>query len=113
MKSPKHLSIDTAVWWESVANEYALEPHHVRLLTLACEAWDRCQQAREILDREGLTFTDRFNCPKTRPEVAVERDNRIAFARLVRELDLDIDGPPEAPRAPALRSNRGGSSHAS
>jgi phage terminase small subunit len=80
-----------------------LEPHHVRLLTLACEAWDRCQQARELLATEGLTFEDRFGQPRARPEVSIERDSRIGFARLVRELALDGEGPPEAPRPPGIR----------
>lgn len=105
--APTHLSDDAAAWWSRVNQEYALEPHHIRLLTLACEAWDRGQGAREILDAEGLTYLDRFGAPKTRPEVAVERDSRTAFARLLRELDLDLDGPTEAPRAPAILSNRG------
>lgn len=104
---PVHLSSDAAAWWRQVMAEYDLEPHHVRLLTLAAEAWQRGQQARAILDREGLTYLDRFDSPKARPEVAVERDSRISFARLLRELDLDMDGPSEAPRAPALPSNRG------
>lgn len=106
--APMHLSPDAAGWWLQVMAEYDLEPHHVRLLTLAAEAWQRGQQARAILDRDGLTYIDRFDAPKARPEVAVERDSRIAFARLLRELDLDLDGLPEAPRAPALRSNRSG-----
>ena len=54
-----------------------------------------------------MVYYDRFNAPKARPEVAIERDSRIAFARLVRELDLDLDDPTEAPRTPALKSNRG------
>jgi phage terminase small subunit len=78
----------------------------VRLLVLACQAWDRAEQAREILAREGLTFMDRFDCPHARPEVAVERDSRLAFARLVRELDLDISAPAEPSRPPGIRSNR-------
>ena len=99
-KPPSHLKPVTAKWWRSVTTDFDLEPHHLRLLTLAAEAWDRGQQAREVIDREGMTYTDRFGCPKPRPEVAIERDSRIGFARLLRELALDgVDGP-EAPRAP-------------
>lgn len=99
-KTPAHLRAATAKWWRSVNADFDLDPHHVRLLTLAAEAWDRGQQAREIIDSEGMTFVDRFGSPKPRPEVAIERDSRIGFARLLRELALDgVDGP-EAPRAP-------------
>ncbi|PVZ47915.1 P27 family phage terminase small subunit [Thalassobacter stenotrophicus] len=107
MQPPTHLSDDAADWWQHVQNDFALEAHHIRLLTLACEAWDRGAQARAILDAQGLTYLDRFGAPKARPEVNVERDSRIAFARLLRELDLDVDGPTEPPRAPAIPSNRG------
>lgn len=77
--------------------DYQLEPHHVRLLTLAAEAWDRTQEARQALDDNGLIFMDRHGSVKPRPEVAIERDSRIAFARLLRELDLDGE-PAPAPR---------------
>ncbi len=97
--APKHLKAATKRWWLSVVADYELEPHHLRLLTLAAESWDRCTQAREVLATEGLTFDDRFNQPKSRPEVAVERDCRLAFARLLRELSLD-DSTPETPRPP-------------
>jgi len=98
-KAPRHLSRATADWWRSVTRDYQLEPHHVRLLTLAAEAWDRCQQAREALDAYGLVFLDRHGGVKPRPEVAIERDNRVAFARLLRELDLDGEPLPD-PRPP-------------
>jgi phage terminase small subunit len=68
---------------------------------MAAESWDRCTEAREILKREGLTFDDRFGQPKARPEVAIERDSRIAFARLLRELSLDVSSPEEN-RPPAI-----------
>ena len=93
---PSHLRPDTRAWWESVQADYVLEPHHVRVLTLAAEAWDRCTQAREVIDREGLTYTDRFDAPKARPEIAIERDSRLAFARLIREINLDVDDAPES-----------------
>ena len=41
ISAPSHLRPDTAAWWASVAGDYALEPHHLRILTLAAEAWDR------------------------------------------------------------------------
>lgn len=95
-RPPKHLRPATAKWFEGVTDEFDLEPHHVRLLTLAAEAWDRGQAAREVIDRDGLTYVDRFGSPKARPEVGIERDSRIGFARLIRELALDVEGPTES-----------------
>ena len=105
-RAPEHLAPATGKWWRSVLDDYELEPHHVRLLTLAAEAWDRTATARAVLDAEGLTYQDRFDAPRARPEVAIERDSRTAFARLIRELDLDVEAPGEGRRAPGLRSNR-------
>ena len=105
-RAPAHLSEATRTWWSSVVDDYQLEPHHLRLLQLAGEAWDRSQQAREVLNEAGLTYTNRFGDPVLRPEAAVERDSRLAFARLIRELDLDVEAPNEGrTRPPGLRSN--------
>lgn len=102
-RPPGHLRAATRRWFAAVVSDYDLDPHHVRLLTLAAEAWDRGQAAREIIDRDGMTFTDRFGQPKARPEIAIERDSRIGFARLIRELGLDVEPPPEAPRMARTR----------
>lgn len=103
--APKHLRPTTKRWWREVLDEYDLEASDLRLLTLAGEAWDRGQQAREIVDRDGMTFLDRFGQPKPRPEIAIERDSRIGFARLLRELALDIGEPDSRP--PGLARNGG------
>jgi hypothetical protein len=50
---------------------------------------DRCQDAREVIAREGLTTATRDGGLKTHPACRVERDARLAFARLMRALDLD------------------------
>ena len=100
--APSHLRAATARWWQAVIDGYELEEHHIRLLTLAAESWDRTQQAREILAKQGLTFSDRFGQPRTRPEVAIERDSRLAFLRVLRELGLDVEEP-DSPRMPAVR----------
>ena len=99
---PKHLRPSTKQWWSSVVAEFELEPHHIRLLTLAAESWDRCVQAREALEQQGLTFTDKHGQPKARPEVVIERDSRIAFARLLRELALDVDPLASESRPPLI-----------
>ena len=101
-KPPRHLKPETAKWWAWVVEEFKLELHHIRLLTLAADAWDRCQQARQIIDKEGLTYEDRFDQPVSRPEVAIERDSRTAFARLLREVDLDVEPPRPVGRPPGL-----------
>ena len=102
--APEYLQQPTREWYARVMSDYALEDHHRKLLTLACEAHDRCTQARTALAEHGLTYTDRFGAPRSRPEVAIERDSRIAFARLLRELALDIEEP-ESPRPPVGRGN--------
>jgi P27 family predicted phage terminase small subunit len=105
--APAHLQPATAAWWRSVQRDYVLEPHHQKLLTLAAESWDRCTQAREAIAKDGLTVSTKDGGVKAHPAVGIERDSRLAFARLIRELDLDVDTPVETRRPPALRSNRG------
>jgi len=104
---PAYLSEEMQGWWRAVVENYDLDRHHFHLLEAACGAWDRMAEARAAISEHGLTYEDQNGCPKPRPEVTIEKDARIAFARLVRELDLD-DTPPPAPRGrpPGLRSNR-------
>jgi P27 family predicted phage terminase small subunit len=105
-RPPSHLSQSTRNWWRSCVKSYELEDHY-RLLQLAGESWDRCQQARATIDREGPTFTDDRGNKRVHPAVAIERDSRIAFARLLRELDLDVEPPANNRVGPVgLRSNR-------
>jgi P27 family predicted phage terminase small subunit len=91
---PRHLSSAMRKWWRSVARDFQLEPHQLHLLRLAAEAYDRAQGARIVLDKEGITYFDRFDQPKARPETTVERDARRDFAALVKAL-----GFPEPPVA--------------
>jgi P27 family predicted phage terminase small subunit len=98
---PRHLRAATRRWFAEVVGAYALEPHHVKVLVRACEALDRAEQAREALRQHGLTFNDKNGLPHPRPEIKIENDSVIRFARLLRELSLDIDPPAEA-RPPRL-----------
>jgi P27 family predicted phage terminase small subunit len=99
--APQHLSQPSQAWWLSIAEEFALESHHERLLTAACEAWDRCQQARLTVEAEGLTFVGRDSSIKPHPAVAIERDSRALFGRLIHQLGLDKVSEPNKPGRPA------------
>jgi P27 family predicted phage terminase small subunit len=99
---PLHLQPATKRWWKSIVETFDLESHHLRLLQAACESWDRMQAARAVLDEKGVTYQNRFGDPCARPEVAIERDAKVSFARLVRELNLDSAPGPDGPRPPAL-----------
>jgi phage terminase small subunit len=94
LKAPEHLSKEAKAWWNVVHAEFNLSPHHAKLLQAACECWDRLTAARQVLDSLGPVYDDRWGCPHPRPEVGIERDCRIAFVRLVRELNLDGSVPP-------------------
>ncbi|HEY6222938.1 MAG TPA: hypothetical protein VIW26_04090, partial [Gemmatimonadales bacterium] len=61
--APAHLEAPTAAWWVSVVTTWELDEHHVRLLTLAAETFDRAVEARKVLARKGLVFRDRFGQP--------------------------------------------------
>jgi phage terminase small subunit len=102
---PAHLSPAMQAWWRQVMTDYELEPHHARLLELACDSYDRLVEARTTIRAEGLTKGSRRH-----PAVAIELDSRLQFARLLRELDLDAPAPRPEPdggwRPPSLRSNR-------
>ena len=87
-KNPEHLSKHAKDFWRWALYEYQLNRDELQLLLMACEAMDRCIQARKRLAKQGLTYNDRFGQPKSRPEVAIERDSRLAFARLVKQLGL-------------------------
>ena len=102
---PSHLTAATAAWWTQVTTDYALESHHLKMLTLACEAFDRATEARELLAKEGIVVEDRFGAPRPHPAVSIERDARLAFVRIVRELDLDGEPLPD-PRPSRLPRNR-------
>jgi phage terminase small subunit len=88
-----------------VVSSYELEAHHLHLLTGACEFWDRKQTARKIIEKEGILVLDRFGQQREHPAVKVERDSGLMFAKLLRELALDVEALGEAARPPAIHGN--------
>ena len=97
--APVHLARSAALW-ASICAAFVLDPHQLELLLRLCEAADLADKAREQVAAEGLTTTDRYSQVKAHPAVNIERDARLAVARLMRELRLE--DPPEEPRPPRV-----------
>ena len=106
--APDHLSDEMKAAWRSLVRRYKFQGHHLRLLTLACEAWDRRAQARSELDAGGLTVTNRHGELRPHPAAAIEPDSAIRFARLIRELSLSDDDVVDDIRPPRLSGRYAG-----
>jgi Phage terminase, small subunit len=86
---PAGLSRAARAWWLATVEQFELEPHHVRTLSEAACAWDRCQQARALVTDQGLVVQDPSGQLRPHPAVAIEHDSRIAYLRAMHQLDLD------------------------
>ncbi len=104
--APPHLSEPSRAWYERVAAGWELGEAELELLQLACETRDRYAAAKKMLDEEGLVLRDRFGQQKAHPAAAIERDARIALVRIVRELGLEEEAPPQPYEPLALRQRR-------
>jgi len=87
LDAPAHLSPTSADVFRSVVEVYELEGHQLRMLTEACQALDRAEEARKAVGTE-LTVVTRLGELKAHPLLLIERDNRTAFARLMAQLGL-------------------------
>lgn len=93
-RPPRHLSAASKRFWRAILGDFILEPHHIELLRLACEALDRAAEARIAL-ADGNVLVDGRYGPRLSPMVAVERDSALRAARLLNLLGLDLsDGRP-------------------
>lgn len=75
--------------FESTIRDFELDVHHIETLRLACDCLDRIAMAKAALERDGDLIKDRYGCPKAHPAVRILEQNKIIYARLLRELKLD------------------------
>jgi hypothetical protein len=84
---PADLSKAAAAWWVSVESGWSLDVDELALLGEASRCIDRIEQARRQIKRDGLMVTG-LHGRRVHPLLAVERDNRVLFARLLGQLGL-------------------------
>ena len=90
---PAHLSDESKALWRAVVPDRVLSPGRVALLQEALSALDRADQARVILEKEGLTVvTESTGMIRAHPLLRVEKDSRQLFARMWNILGLQWDG---------------------
>ena len=99
---PTYLSQAGRSFWQRVVSEFDLDSAALQLLAVACKQLDRIAEARAILAAQPVTYLDRFDQPREHPAVSIERNASVVFARLVRELALDVEPPADSrpPRRP-------------
>ena len=90
-QAPQYLQKSTRAWINGLLRTYEFEQRHTRILVLAGGCWDKLQEIRDILDRDGYTVLDRFGQAKAHPLLAEERNQKKLFAQLIRELGLDLE----------------------
>jgi hypothetical protein len=82
---------------------WEFDENGLTLLESALVCLDRAEAARAVVEREGLTVTDRHGCLRPHPAVAIERDFRGLFLRKVKSLGLDLEPLHSRPGRPAGR----------
>jgi P27 family predicted phage terminase small subunit len=89
---PEHISARARKLWRRVEDTWDIEDAAAEeLLRMLVEAVDRRDQARQVLDVEGLTITDSRGVIRAHPCVAIEASSRTAAARLMAQLGLMED----------------------
>jgi P27 family predicted phage terminase small subunit len=98
---PSQLSAEAKAWWRKIIAEWDLDVAGLLILGSAMECLDRMREAQEIIQKEGITVTDRFGQEKQHPATLVERDSKAGLLRHLTALHLDIEPLNSRPGRPA------------
>jgi len=84
-------------FWKDIHAQFEIrDSHHLRLLEEACSCLDVIERALNEIRESGSFYTDRFGQPRSHPGYDLIKAYRTLFARLLRELGLDVEPPPES-----------------
>ncbi len=94
--TPTHLSAAAKALWRKLTGDYMLDDAAgTLLLQSACESFDRLQEARKMIAKDGAVMRDRWGQTKPHPACGIERDARNQMHSALRLLKLapgDVEG---------------------
>lgn len=91
-KPPKHLSREARRIWRQLNNRWVFNPDSLLVLRIGLEAFDRLQDARRLLDKEGLTIsmgTGEGARILKHPALETEKNARSGFLQSMRLLGIE------------------------
>ncbi len=96
-RPPKHLTAEAKKIWKQICNTWDLEsaPDALLILRTGLEAWDRLQQARGVLDTEGLIIKNKTLKGEIKtlkhPCLEAEKTARAGLLQAFRMLGLEFE----------------------
>ena len=88
---PKKIRPEAKNLWKSVHKDYQIEDASREILRVACLSLSRFLEAREKLDKEGLTFTTNSGQVKKNPLIEIEKISRQGFLSAMNSLGLEVE----------------------
>src|SRR4051794_32695066 len=89
--APSHLGREEAALFNQIARSYGLRDEvSLRILEEGMASLQRARKAREVIDKDGMTFRDSKGQPRNHPLLFVERDARAAALSAFRQLNLEL-----------------------
>jgi hypothetical protein len=88
---PSKLGATGLALWRGVVTNYAFDdPGSIEILHQACQAADRAEACRRIIDEDGEALRTRTG-PKAHPLLRDELNNRTFVVRSLARLGLDLE----------------------
>jgi len=92
LKPPSHLSKRAKERWRRITSAITIDDEPgLMLLASALEAFDRLNEARAELKRDGISVVDRWGQRKQHPSVQTEASARGQMHQALKLLNVDIN----------------------
>jgi P27 family predicted phage terminase small subunit len=102
---PDHLSEPTRATWTQIVRDYGMhgDAAGLGLLETALTAWDRAEEARQTIAKEGLQVKDRYANWKPHPLLRVQAAFMHEYRSALKQLHLDVEPVRPGPGRPPGR----------